>query len=81
MLPLLATGGQLGTFHNIYKADVPFVFGKSGTLSHVHNQSGYIITKSGKMLLFSFMNNNYTVPTSEIREEMVRIMTEVHEKY
>lgn len=81
LLPLLATGGRPGTFRNIYKADVPFVFGKSGTLSHVHNQSGYIITKSGKLLLFSFMNNNYTAPTSKIREEMVRIMTEVHEKY
>ncbi|WP_246000623.1 D-alanyl-D-alanine carboxypeptidase [Pontibacter diazotrophicus] len=81
LLPLLATGGQLGTFRNIYKADVPYVFGKSGTLSHVHNQSGYIFTKSGKMLLFSFMNNNYAVSTSEIREEMVRIMTEVHERY
>ncbi|GAB3533944.1 serine-type D-Ala-D-Ala carboxypeptidase [Pontibacter brevis] len=81
LLPLLATGGKPGTFRSIYQADVPFVFGKSGTLSHVHNQSGYILTKSGKLLLFSFMNNNYAVPTSEIREEMVRIMTEVHEKY
>jgi D-alanyl-D-alanine carboxypeptidase/D-alanyl-D-alanine-endopeptidase (penicillin-binding protein 4) len=81
LLPLLAAGGQPGTFEKIYKADVPFVFGKSGTLSHVHNQSGYLITKSGKMLLYSFMNNNYAVPTSDIRNEMVRIMTEVHEKY
>lgn len=81
LLPLLAAGGQPGTFQNIYKAEVPFVFGKSGTLSHVHNQSGYLLTKSGKMLLYSFMNNNYAVPTSAIRNEMVRIMTEVHEKY
>ncbi|ARS37789.1 peptidase S13 [Pontibacter actiniarum] len=81
LLPMLATGGRPGTFRNIYKADVPYVFGKSGTLSHVHNQSGYILTKSGKMLLFSFMNNNYAVPTSAIRDEMVRIMTEVHNRY
>lgn len=81
LLPMLAVGGRPGTFRNIYKADVPFVFGKSGTLSHVHNQSGYIITRSGKMLLFSFMNNNFKASTSEIRNDMVRIMTEVHEKY
>ncbi|GHA55696.1 hypothetical protein GCM10007389_04050 [Pontibacter akesuensis] len=81
LLPMLAVGGRPGTFRNIYKADVPFVFGKSGTLSHVHNQSGYLITKSGKLLLFSFMNNNYKVPTAAIREEMVRIMTEVHNRY
>ncbi|GAB3818086.1 D-alanyl-D-alanine carboxypeptidase/D-alanyl-D-alanine-endopeptidase [Pontibacter rugosus] len=81
LLPMLAVGGRPGTFRNIYEAEVPFVFGKSGTLAHVHNQSGYIITKSGKLLLYSFMNNNYSVPTAAIRDEMVRIMTEVHHRY
>ncbi|MDX5437270.1 MAG: D-alanyl-D-alanine carboxypeptidase, partial [Pontibacter sp.] len=81
LLPLLAVGGRPGTFRSIYKAEVPFVFGKSGTLAHVHNQSGYIRTKSGKLLLFSFMNNNFKESSDEIRQEMVRIMTEIHEKY
>jgi serine-type D-Ala-D-Ala carboxypeptidase/endopeptidase (penicillin-binding protein 4) len=81
LLPLLAVGGRPGTFRNIYKADIPFVFGKSGTLTHVHNQSGYLMTKSGKLLLFSFMNNNFKNTSGEIRDEMVRIMTEIHEKY
>ncbi|WP_157433328.1 D-alanyl-D-alanine carboxypeptidase [Adhaeribacter aquaticus] len=81
LLPLLATGGRPGTFRNIYKAPVPFVFGKSGTLAHVHNHSGYLLTKSGKTLLFSFMNNNYKVASSVIRDEMERIITEIHEKY
>jgi serine-type D-Ala-D-Ala carboxypeptidase/endopeptidase (penicillin-binding protein 4) len=81
LLPLLAAGGQPGTFRNIYQAQVPFVFGKSGSFSHVQNQSGYLLTKSGRILLFSFMNNNYRVSSAEIRNEMVRIMTEVHEKY
>ncbi|MCC9167818.1 D-alanyl-D-alanine carboxypeptidase [Pontibacter harenae] len=81
LFKLLAAGGRPGTFRSIYQADVPFVFGKSGTLSHVHNQSGYIITKSGKVLLYSFMNNNFRGSSAEIRNEMVRIMTEVHEKY
>ncbi len=81
LLPLMATGGRPGTFRSIYKAEPPYVFGKSGTLAHVHNQSGYIKTKSGKLLLYSFMNNNYKGGSSAIRNEMVRIMTEVHEKY
>ncbi|WP_347158356.1 D-alanyl-D-alanine carboxypeptidase/D-alanyl-D-alanine-endopeptidase [Pontibacter chitinilyticus] len=81
LFPLLAAGGRPGTFRNIYKADVPFVFAKSGTLSHVHNQSGYLITKSGKLLLYSFMNNNFSVPTSEIRNEMERIVTDIHNRY
>ncbi|KAA5543482.1 D-alanyl-D-alanine carboxypeptidase [Adhaeribacter rhizoryzae] len=81
LLPLLAVGGRPGTFRNIYKAEVPFVFGKSGSLSHVYNQSGYLLTKSGKILLFSFMNNNYRVPTANLRNEMEKIVTEIHEKY
>lgn len=81
LLPLMATGGRPGTFRSIYKAEPPFVFGKSGTLAHVHNQSGYIRTKSGKLLLYSFMNNNFRGSSSNIRKEMERIMTEVHEKY
>lgn len=81
LLPLLAVGGRPGTFRNIYPAAVPFVFGKSGSLSHVYNQSGYIKTISGKILLFSFMNNNFGVPAADIRNEMVRIMTEIHDKY
>ncbi|PIQ22252.1 MAG: peptidase S13 [Cytophagales bacterium CG18_big_fil_WC_8_21_14_2_50_42_9] len=81
LLPLMAAGGRPGTFRNLYKAPVPFVFGKSGSLAHVHNQSGYIITQSGKLLLFSFMNNNYQVSANDIRNEMVQIMTEIHEKY
>ncbi|MFC6996748.1 D-alanyl-D-alanine carboxypeptidase [Rufibacter roseus] len=81
LLPMLATGGRPGTFRSIYKAEPPFVFGKSGTLAHVHNQSGFIRTKSGKLLLYSFMNNNFKGSSSDVRNEMVRIMTEVHEKY
>jgi D-alanyl-D-alanine carboxypeptidase/D-alanyl-D-alanine-endopeptidase (penicillin-binding protein 4) len=80
---LLPTGGVSGTLRNAYKTDhgVPFVWGKTGSLNNNHNQSGYLITRKGKKLLFSYMNNNFMRPTSDIRSEMVRIMTEIHEKY
>ncbi len=79
---MLPAGGKSGTLRNAYpKTDQPFVFGKTGTLSGVHNQSGYVLTKKGKTYIFSFMNNNFVVPTSEVRKEMVRIMTYIHEKY
>ena len=81
LFPLLAAGGRPGTLQHIYKADEPFVFGKTGSLAHVYNQSGYLITKSGKLLLFSFINNNFSVPTAAVRNEMVRIITEIHEHY
>lgn len=79
---LLPAGGKSGTLRNAYpKTNQPFVFGKTGSLSGVHNQSGYVLTKSGKTYIFSFMNNNFVVPTTEVRKEMARIMTYIHEKY
>jgi len=79
---MLPAGGKTGTLRNAYpKTDTPFVFGKTGTLSGVHNQSGYVITKKGKLLLYSFMNNNYVQPTAEIRKEMVRVMTYIHDNF
>lgn len=79
---MLPGGGKSGTLRNAYpKTDQPFVFGKTGTLSGVHNQSGYVLTKKGKTYIFSFMNNNFVVPTAGVRNEMVRIMTYIHEKF
>jgi len=80
---LLPAGGVSGTLRTAYKTDngVPFVWGKTGSLSNNHNQSGYLLTRKGRKLIFSFMNNNFVRPTAEIRDEMVRIMTEIHNRY
>ncbi|HEX3387221.1 MAG TPA: D-alanyl-D-alanine carboxypeptidase, partial [Mucilaginibacter sp.] len=80
---LMPAGGVIGTIRSAYKTDngQPFVWAKTGTLMNVHNQSGYIITRKGKRLAFSFMNNNFTRPPREIRDEMVRIMTYIHDNY
>jgi D-alanyl-D-alanine carboxypeptidase/D-alanyl-D-alanine-endopeptidase (penicillin-binding protein 4) len=82
LFSMLPAGGKTGTLRNAYpKTDTPFVFGKTGTLSGVHNQSGYVITKKGKLLLYSFMNNNYVQSTAEIRKEMVRVMSYIHDNF
>ncbi|WP_457287098.1 D-alanyl-D-alanine carboxypeptidase/D-alanyl-D-alanine-endopeptidase [Pedobacter sp. UYP24] len=79
---MLPAGGMTGTLKNAYpKTDQPFVFGKTGTMAYVHNQSGYVVTKSGKTYLFSFLNNNFVMPTATVRKEMARIMTYIHENY
>jgi len=79
---MLPAGGKTGTLRNAYpKTDTPFVFGKTGTLSNNHNQSGYVVTKKGRVLVFSFMNNNFVLPTADVRKEMVRVMTFIHENF
>lgn len=79
---MLPAGGKTGTLRNAYpKTDNPFVFGKTGSLSNNHNQSGYVTTKKGKTYIFSFMNNSFVLPTADVRKEMVRIMTYIHENF
>ena len=81
LLSLMPIGGQAGTLKNTYKASVPFVFAKTGTLSGVYNQSGYMITKSGRLLIFSFMNNNFTESASKVRTKTSEIIALLHENY
>jgi D-alanyl-D-alanine carboxypeptidase/D-alanyl-D-alanine-endopeptidase (penicillin-binding protein 4) len=82
LFDLLPAGGKSGTLRNAYpKTDQPFVFGKTGSLSNNHNQSGYVVTKKGRVLIFSFMNNSFVLPTAEVRKEMVRMMTFIHDNF
>lgn len=78
---LLATGGKSGTLKTSYMAPQPYIFAKTGTLRNNHSLSGYLKTKSGKILIFSFMNSNYTAPTAEIKTQMELILREFYEKH
>jgi len=82
LFDMLPAGGKSGTLRNAYpKTDTPFVYGKTGSLSNNHNQSGYVITKKGRTFIFSFMNNNFVFPTADVRKEMVRMMTFIHDSF
>lgn len=79
---MLPAGGKSGTLKNAYpKTNEPFVFGKTGSLTGVHNQSGFVVTKKGKVYTYSFMNNNFVNPTTAVRNEMVRIITYIHDNF
>lgn len=78
---LFAGGGENGTIKDWYGGDPTYVFAKTGTLRNNHCLSGYIITKSGKTLIFSFMNNNYNDVSSTFKKEMEKMLKYIYNKY
>ncbi|GAB3246047.1 hypothetical protein GCM10027347_00650 [Larkinella harenae] len=78
---LLAVGGSSGTIQRVYKTDRPFVYAKSGSMTSVYNLSGYLITKKGKLLLFSMMNNNFSGSVADMRNRTAAFLTEIHQRY
>lgn len=80
---LLPTGGE-GTLEELYipeEDENPYIFAKTGTLSNNHNLSGYLVTKSGKRMVFSFMNNHYIRPSVEVKEAIQQFLLEIRDAY
>ena len=68
---LFPAGGDSGTLTNWYgDPNGAYVFAKSGTLGNNYNLSGYLRTDSGKILIFSMMNNHFRSSTSDIRQQI-----------
>ncbi len=72
---LLPESGETGTLKNAFDGLSGKIHAKTGSMSHVYNLSGYLETNSGKILLFSFMNNNFNVSFSELKGEMERVLS------
>jgi D-alanyl-D-alanine carboxypeptidase/D-alanyl-D-alanine-endopeptidase (penicillin-binding protein 4) len=81
LFKLLAVGGKNGTIKNYFKSDNPYVFGKTGSLNNVRSLSGFVITKKGKIFIFSFMNNNFISPSSDVRKKIEQIINYLHDNY
>jgi len=78
LLSLLAAGGQQGTLRKRYHdAAGPWVWGKTGSLANNTNLSGYLRTKSGRLLAFTFLNNNHVADSGDVRNEMERVLRQV----
>ncbi|MFC6224466.1 D-alanyl-D-alanine carboxypeptidase [Hymenobacter artigasi] len=81
LLSLLAAGGGQGTLRKRYHdATGPWVWGKTGTLSNNLNVCGYLRTKSGRLVAFTFMNNNHVVESGPMRNEVERVLRQVRER-
>jgi len=75
-------GGKPGSFKNWYAGNLrPYIYAKSGFLGNNYSVSGYLITNKGETLIFSFMNNHYKRPTSEIKKQMQAVFEYLRDEY
>ncbi|MCL5743332.1 MAG: D-alanyl-D-alanine carboxypeptidase/D-alanyl-D-alanine-endopeptidase [Acidobacteria bacterium] len=74
-LGLLPVGGRDGTLSGRFGATPAAgrILAKTGTLSHVSALSGYAEARSGAMLAFSILVNNYTAHASGVQAIIDRI--------
>lgn len=59
----------------------PYILAKTGSLSNNWSLSGLIRTRSGRLLLFSSMNANFTVPARVIRTEIEKNLKYIHDRF
>jgi D-alanyl-D-alanine carboxypeptidase/D-alanyl-D-alanine-endopeptidase (penicillin-binding protein 4) len=81
LFSLLPANGVRGTLRRSFPSDVPYIFAKTGSLSYVYCLSGYVKCRSGKTMAFSFMNNNYALPTSVVKAEMAKVLEAIRDQY
>jgi D-alanyl-D-alanine carboxypeptidase/D-alanyl-D-alanine-endopeptidase (penicillin-binding protein 4) len=79
---IFPAGGESGTLKRWYRGNQkPYIYAKSGTLSNNYSLSGYLITRKGEILIFSFMNNHYRKNTTEIKKQMQSIFEYLRDNY
>ncbi len=77
----LPKNGEGGSLQKWYPSDKAFLFAKTGSVSNNHSLCGYLITKKGTFLIFSYMNNNFTENTSDVRKKMNEVLFKIYENY
>ena len=75
-------GGNIGTLKKWYGSEKgPYIYAKSGTVGNNYCLSGYLLTDSGEVLIFSFMNNHYTTSSTKVKEQMQLIFEYLRDHY
>ncbi|MGI4874640.1 MAG: D-alanyl-D-alanine carboxypeptidase [Janthinobacterium lividum] len=81
LLSLLAAGGGQGTLHFRYfdagPPKQPWLWGKTGTLTHTCNLAGFVRCKSGRLVAVTFFNNGIPGDDQATRNAMQRLLGEV----
>lgn len=81
LFSLLPAAGQSGTLRSLAMTGKPYIFAKSGSMTGVYNLSGYVLTRSGKVLYFSIMHNNFTQTVGEMRRRTGELLKQIHERF
>ena len=82
LFTIFPAGGESGTLKKYYHGKItPYIYAKSGTFSNNYSLSGYLITNSGEVLVFSFMNNHYRKSSVEIKHQMGKVLEYLRENY
>lgn len=75
VLGFFPEGGVSGTLKEDFgSADKSYVFAKSGSMGNIYCLSGYLITRKGRLLIFSFMNNHFRRSSSEIKDQLRKVL-------
>ena len=82
LFSIFPAGGLSGTLKNRFAGkDQPYIYAKSGSLSNNYCLSGYLLTKSGKTLIFSFMNNHFRESLSDERLRLEQMLQTLRDNY
>jgi D-alanyl-D-alanine carboxypeptidase/D-alanyl-D-alanine-endopeptidase (penicillin-binding protein 4) len=76
LYPLFPTGGK-GTLRSYYQQLPGRLYAKTGTLSGCVALSGYLVTKSGKTLIFSILVNNHDTTSTVVRRAVEKFLVRV----
>ena len=77
LLPKWDSNGTIKDANPVTSEALP-IYAKSGSMGNVYNLCGFVKTKSGRLLAFSYMNNHFRVPSSQIRAQIYQALTLLH---
>ena len=78
LFELLPAGGISGTLKDWYAGEnETYVYAKSGSLRNNYALSGYLKTRKGEMLIFSFIINHYKHSTDKVRKSIEVVLQKI----
>ena len=82
LFPFFPIGGKTGTLKSWFVGNPkPYIYAKTGSLGNNYCLSGYLLTKSNKVLIFSFMNNHFKQSNNSIKKQMQDIFEFLRDNY